>query len=119
LRNKVFTFLHIEQKAAAGLGYTMAPEKPLASPQTAQFMGADRTITRRGVSRQGASTRARDCRASALRHTRDSGEAHIYLLDKKETVQKFSTVTSLKVTVCKVCSVRKISNWYTPGYHKV
>jgi len=104
LGNKLFTFLHIEQKAAAGLGYIMAPEnaltncqmlqlmngisyqssteKALASRQTLQIMGADRTIMRRCVSRQGASTRARDCRASALRHTRAPGEAPSYLLDK-------------------------------------
>jgi hypothetical protein len=34
------------------------------------------------------------------------GEAHIYLLDKKETAQKFGTVTALKLIVCTVCSVR-------------
>jgi len=33
------------------------------------------------------------------------GEAHIYLLDKKETAQKFGTVTALKVVACRACSV--------------
>jgi hypothetical protein len=38
LGNKLFTFLHIEQKAAAGLGYRMTPENALANYQTLQFM---------------------------------------------------------------------------------
>jgi hypothetical protein len=36
LGNKLFTFLHIEQKAAAGLGYTMAPENALTNCQMLQ-----------------------------------------------------------------------------------
>jgi hypothetical protein len=43
-------------------------------------MGNDLDRQKQGVSRQGASTRARDCRASALRHTRAPGEAPSYLL---------------------------------------
>jgi hypothetical protein len=38
LGNKLFTFLHIEQEAAAGLGYTMAPENTLTNCQMLQFM---------------------------------------------------------------------------------
>jgi hypothetical protein len=38
LGNKLFTFLHIEQKAAAGLGYTMVPENALTNCQTLQLM---------------------------------------------------------------------------------
>jgi hypothetical protein len=43
-----------------------------------------KTITRRCVSRQGASTRARDCRASALRHTRAPAKLPpIYLINNE------------------------------------
>jgi hypothetical protein len=86
LGNKVFTFLHIEQKASIGLGYVMAPENPLASHQTPQFMDADQNPSRGRAFRGKAQARGHATRrASALRHTRDSGEAHIYLLDNKET----------------------------------
>jgi len=82
LGNKVFTFLHIEQKAAAGLGYTMAPENPLASPQTAQFMGADQNhhaAMRFAARRKHAGTRLPCVRVAP--HSRPS-EAPSYLLDK-------------------------------------
>jgi hypothetical protein len=47
------------------------------------------------------------------------GEADIYLLDKKETAQKIGTVTDLKVIVCKLCSIREISNCHTLCYYSI
>jgi hypothetical protein len=47
-------------------------------------MGNDQTIMRQCDTLQGASTRARDCRASALRHTRAQAKLPpIYLINNK------------------------------------
>jgi hypothetical protein len=49
-------------------------------------MDVDQNSIKGGAFRGKAQARGHATRrASALRHTRDSGEAHIFLLDKKET----------------------------------
>jgi hypothetical protein len=44
LGNKLFTFLHIEQKATGKLGYGMIPENALTDCQTLQLMIVSDTI---------------------------------------------------------------------------